>query len=515
MSSLSPPSSPPQLMSAVLEHHVGQDEELEHAFGTIMSPKFRRCVSADHVDDIRKSQIFLTRDEKDEFDVIPHRSENDHLSVVVARKMEKRKQAEIDFENAILSSRSLFDSRVVPPIVPPPPGSPVGGRHAGGPSLLIDPSKRWKLRLVRVIRIIQHYFIPLQLGILTAIIWANIDYQNYQQLWNPVGLDPHDFTFHFFVNDVFMTFFFGIAMVHVSTAVMEGGALYPIKRAMTPIMGTIGGVVGPAAIYLALVGIQGSFSSQYMGWAVCIATDISIAWLTAVQVFGDGTHPAIQFLLLLAVVDDVIGLIVIAVAFPVVETHPEWLGLLAASFAVSAALRWGLKANKWWWYVFLSGPVAWYSLYRAGVHPALALCVVIPFIPDRHNMEQFDHNCSLFVHIGLFFFALCNAGVQFNAIGFVTLNVAASLVLGKSLGIFFFTYLGMKIFGLVLPQNMKRRHLAITGTICSVGLTVALFVAELAFKDPELQNEAKLGALMTVLVTPLTIGVSKIFRLVK
>ena len=261
--------------------------------------------------------------------------------------------------------------------------------------------------------------------------------------------------------------------------------------------------------------IEGRFSSQYMGWAVCIATDISIAWLTAVQIFHDGHHPAIQFLLLLAVVDDVIGLVVIAVAFPVVEMHLEWLGLIGASVLVSAILRWGIKVEKWWWYVGLAGPVAWYSLYRAGIHPALALCVVIPFIPGRANMEQFDHNCSLFVHIGLFFFALCNAGVRLNTIGLVTLNVAVSLLVGKTVGIFLFTYLGMKAFGLVLPDGMKNRHLALTGTICSVGLTVALFVAELAFEDIQAQNEAKLGALITVLVTPIMIVSNRLFRLGK
>ena len=507
------PSSPPQLMSAVLEDHAHlDDEDVEHAFGTIMSPKVRRCVSADRVDEIRRSHMhlfgenFSSGNDRDFF--ARNRSENDHLSVAVAKQIERRKQAEKDIEREIFSSRSLFDSRVVPP----PLGTPDMGISSSDPTFS---QKRWKLQLVRFVRILQHYFIPLQLGIVTALIWANVDFENYQSLWNPPSADPHDFTFHFFVNDVFMTLFFGIAMVHVSTALMAGGALYPLKRAISPILGTVGGVVGPAATYLGLVAVEGKFSDQYMGWAVCIATDISIAWLTAVQVFKDGAHPAIQFLLLLAVVDDVIGLIVIAVAFPVVEMHLEWLGLLGGSVLVSVVLRWGFKAEKWWWYVALAGPVAWYSLFKAGIHPALALCIVIPFIPGRKNMEQFDHNCSLIVHIGLYFFALCNAGVQFNTIGLITLNIAVSLIVGKSIGIFVFTYLGMKMFGLALPENMKNRHLMLTGIICSVGLTVSLFVAELAFKDHQAQNEAKLGALITVLVTPLTIAFNKIFRLVK
>ncbi len=73
----------------------------------------------------------------------------------------------------------------------------------------------------------------------------------------------------------------------------------------------------------------------------------------------------------------------------------------------------------------------------------------------------------------------------------------------------------MGLFGLSLPDAMKKRHLALTGIICSVGLTVSLFVAELAFKDQDTQNQAKLGALITVLVTPMTIAFSRLFRLVK
>jgi NhaA family Na+:H+ antiporter len=296
-------------------------------------------------------------------------------------------------------------------------------------------------------------------------------------------------------------------MVHVTKAVMEGGALYPLKKAITPIFGTIGGVIGPAAIYLAMVGITGKFSTENMGWAVCIATDISIAWLTAVGVFG--THPAIQFLLLLAVVDDVIGLIVIAVAFPTGDMHPEWLALLAASIAVSCILRWFLKVKHWIFYIGIAGPVSWYSLFRAGVHPALALCLVIPFIPDEENLNKFDHSCSLLVHLGLYFFALCNAGVQVNIIGLTTLNVFVSLILGKFLGIFCFTLIGIRLFGLSLPDGMRRRDLSLTSLICGAGLTVALFVAELAFKDEVLRGEAKLGALLSVIVAPVAIVIGK------
>jgi NhaA family Na+:H+ antiporter len=312
------------------------------------------------------------------------------------------------------------------------------------------------------------------------------------------------------VNDIFMAFFFGVAMVHVTKALRPGGSLSPLKRALAPLFGTVGGVLGPAVLYLSLVAIQGNFATESSGWAVCIATDISVAWLVATVVFGSGTHPAVEFLLLLAVADDVIGLIVIAVAFPTGEMHPMWLLMVLAAIAICALFRWALKLEQWFFYVFIAGPISWYGLYMAGVHPALALCVVVPFIPGD-NIEKFDHNCSLIVHVGLFFFALCNAGVAFKEIGMVTLNITISLVFGKTVGIFLFTWLGVALAGLQLPDGMKKRHLALLAHVSGAGLTVALFVAELAFKDPIMRDQARLGALLTVIVGPSAICLESLF----
>lgn len=390
----------------------------------------------------------------------------------------------------IFSSRSLFDPRDLT-------------------ALMISSSDKnkqpsWGQRFNNMLLFTQHYFVFLQLGIVTALVWANAD-------WDSYSSSCLSQNFHFIVNDVFMALFFGIAVVHVTTALLPGGSLFPINKAITPLLGTLGGVLGPALLFLSLVALEGSFATQSQGWAICIATDISVAWLIATQVFGNGNHPAVQFLLLLAVVDDIIGLIVIAVAFPSGDLNLIWLLLLLASFAVSLLLRFVLNKTSWWLYVLIAGPLAWYSLFRAGVHPSLALCCVVPFIP-RDNLEKFDHQCSLFVHIGLFFFALSNAGVAFNGIGLLTLNVALSLVLGKTLGIFSFTFFGIKLSGLKLPTRMSLRDLALLAHVSGVGLTVSLFVAELAFEDRKLQDDAKLGALMSVLVAPSAILIGHLFN---
>src|SRR5699024_1541828 len=114
---------------------------------------------------------------------------------------------------------------------------------------------------------------------------------------------------HWLVNDIFMVFFFGIAAVEIVEAMLPGGALNPPSKAVNPLFGTLGGVLGPVAVYFALSYMIGGDQTEAInkGWGIPTATDIALAWLVARVVFGE-SHPAVNFLLLLAVADDAIGL---------------------------------------------------------------------------------------------------------------------------------------------------------------------------------------------------------------
>ena len=124
----------------------------------------------------------------------------------------------------------------------------------------------------------------------------------------------HFLTMHFLVNDIFMVFFFGIAAKEITEACLPGGSLNPIRKAINPLFGTLGGVLGPAGVYLLLNAVMGR-PEWSKGWGIPTATDIALAWLVARFLFGKG-HAAVSFLLLLAVADDGIGLGIIAVAYP-------------------------------------------------------------------------------------------------------------------------------------------------------------------------------------------------------
>ena len=396
----------------------------------------------------------------------------------------------------------------------------------------------------RALSLTQEYSLPLIVGVFAGLIFGNIDQHLYHVLvdFHVLGEDTtflgHPLTVHFLVNGVFMVFFFGIAAKEITDSLLPGGALNPIRTAMNPLMGTLGGVFGPASVYLLLAfifyGRGEDFPAVANGWGIPTATDIALAWLVARLAFGQG-HPAVNFLLLLAVVDDGIGLGIIAIFYP--DPHlpvkPEWLLLTVAGMGVAWGMR-RLKVRSWIPYIAVAGVMSWLGLLKAAVEPALALAPIVPFLPSTvdeardgrtgpatpeeqlqarsHSpLEQFEHQLKTFVDFGLFFFAFVNAGVTFGAINVVTFIVLASLIVGKTVGIAFFSIAGTWL-GFPLPHGMNIRHLVVVGLVAGMGLTVALFVADKAFTGPPFQEPAKMGALLSGLIAFLALGVAAVLK---
>lgn len=433
---------------------------------------------------------------------------------------------------------------------------------------------------------------------------------NLPHFW-PLGyrtqLFTHDVTLHFIVNDIFMVFFFGLAAKEVTEACLPGGSLNPPRKALSPLIGTIGGVVGPIAVFLLvnyalfMVGAFDGYESKYAlaareqlltaaaggvdaghivdardasahrrmlgggggdaglvvdaanfnfsspeaalglpelmhGWGVPCATDISLAWMVAAQVFPI-RHPAIEFLLLLAVADDAIGLVIIATAYgDPGKLQPLYLLLVLAGMLASAALRRVPHRIRDWWplYLLVGGLPCWVGLISAHLHPALALCFVVPLMPattyvksrsvtsptetsrssnttaavaaDTHGqahsgaLHAFEHALKLPVDLGMFFFTLANAGVQVNNVGPLTLTIFLSLLVGKLLGVLVLVVIADRCRLAPLNARMKAPDVAMVGTMAGIGLTVALFVAGEAYEQTRLQGEAKLGALLSGLI---------------
>lgn len=412
-----------------------------------------------------------------------------------------------------------------------------------------------------IVGALQEYSIPLIAGVFVALWAANHDYEWYHHLIDepllPFDIFGHAASLHFLINDIFMVFFFGIAAKEITDAVLPGGSLNPPSKAINPLLGTLGGVLGPVGVFFALTWLFYDGADNYAavanGWGVPTATDIALAWLVARLVFG-AKHTAVGFLLLLAVADDAIGLGIIAVAYPDPDHPVQIQNLLFAGGGMLVALGLRMAAvQNWVPYIFIGGGLAWYGLLSAYLHPALALVFIVPFLPaskptrgliseeedkagggllsedaeaareedpgwtaeigphhgDNSPLEAFEHFFKLPVDLGLFIFAFCNAGVPLAGIGDLTWVILGALVIGKTLGITAFSWVGAKL-GFPLPEGMDLKCLVLAGLVAGLGLTVALFVAGEAYPEAGLQGEAKMGALFSGLVFVLAIVMGRV-----
>ena len=428
--------------------------------------------------------------------------------------------------------------------------------------------------MYRVWNFVTNYSLLLIIGALIALVWANVDSHSYHHfveypVWfnNWIGVDigywqktygeGYDkfaggtekvLSFHYLVNDVLMAFFFAIAAKEVWEAVILKNGSLRGRKAATPLFATAGGMFGPIAVYLGLAAFLGSetYDAVARGWAIPTATDIAFSYLVGRLVFGAG-HPAVRFLLLLAIADDAAGLIILAVFYPSGELAPQWLLLsVAAAIGVYVLFNWlpryldrgdQLRRRSTWvrnklsfWPYLIAGALSWYGFQESGLHPALGLLPVVPTIPhaDRafgifSEAEQYltdllnhiEHILKHPVEIVLFFFGLLNAGVEFSSIGAPTWLVLAGLIIGKPIGVLVFGWIAARPLGLGLPAGMRIVDLAVIGCVAAIGFTVSLFIASVAFDPGPVQEAAKMGALFSFVAAVISIAAGIITRVEK
>lgn len=412
--------------------------------------------------------------------------------------------------------------------------------------------------MYRVWNFLTNYSLLLIIGALVALVWANINPGSYHHfvdfvIWDnaPIG-HLHDghrtLTLHYLVNDVLMAFFFAIAAKEVWEAVILKNGSLRGKKAATPLFATAGGMFGPIAVYLGLALFLGSdtYNAVANGWAIPTATDIAFSYLVGRMVFGAG-HPAVRFLLLLAIADDAAGLIILAIFYPSGDLAPQWLLVsLAAAIGVYVIFNWlptyldkdqaGRPVSTWvrrnlsFVPYLAAGCISWYGFMRSGLHPALGLLPIVATIPHadrafglfaeaetylRDLLNVIEHALKHPVEIVLFFFGLLNAGVEMSAIGDATWLVLAGLLIGKPLGILVFGWIAAKPLRLGLPEGMRIVDLVVIGCVAAIGFTVSLFVASVAFEAGPVQDAAKMGALFSFAAAGISIVAGKLFKVQK
>ena len=387
-------------------------------------------------------------------------------------------------------------------------------------------------------------------GAIVALVWANTDNESYKALLHlplfenglfydhnyfneqvTAGVDAPKkvFTLHYLVNDVFMALFFAIAGKEVFEATLPGGALSNFRTAATPLIATIGGMAGPALAYLgAAYFMVDNFSDYSNGWAIPCATDIAFSYLVARIVFGGG-HPAIPFLLLLAIADDALGLIILAVFYPQGEMAIHFMILPIIAIGIGLMMRKkGIKS--FWPYLLGPGVISWCGFALSGLHPALGLLPIIPTLPHASSdkglfnweemkchdtLNEFEHWWKNPVELVLGLFGLLNAGVVMESVGPATTFVLLGLFVGKPIGIWLCGVFASSVLGFGLPEGMGKRDLWVLGCAAGIGFTVALFVASVAFPPGGIQDAAKMGALASFGAAFLTIISGKVLRVQK
>ena len=354
----------------------------------------------------------------------------------------------------------------------------------------------------RALRVIVDNSLLLIAGAVAAIVWANVDGASYAHAAHAM---------HFVVNDIGMVFFFALATKEVVEAMRPGGALASPRQAALPLLAAVGGMLLPASIFV--VGANWSHHEELMrGWAVPCATDIAFSYLVARLIFPKNS-PAIPFLLLLAIADDALGLIVLAIFYP---SGPLALGQLLLWMAPAIGVAWFMRRRhvlSFWWYLAIPGTLSWIALYVGGIHAALALVPIVPFMPAaQKTLDRFEHAWKVPVQVILFFFGLANAGVPLSSVGSPTWLVLASLILGKPIGIVGMTLLG-ELGGLRRAAGLDTRSLIVVGVAAAIGFTVALFFATAAFAPSVLLDQAKMGALLSFLALPLALVTARVLGL--
>jgi NhaA family Na+:H+ antiporter len=349
-----------------------------------------------------------------------------------------------------------------------------------------------------------------------ALTWANSPWRDGYAVLSATTVGPAalhlDLSVADWAADGLLALFFFVVGLELKTEFVTG-SLRNVRLALVPILAAVLGMIGPAAVNTVVQVVSGS--GIYRGWAIPVATDIAFA-VAVLGIFGRGFPPALRtFLLTLAVVDDLLGIIVIAVF-----SSAGALDVLAllGSFAVVALF--GVLAQRRVtspWLLVPLGVLAWWLMHVSGVHATIAgvlLGMTVPAMrrPDEH--ESLTHRMvgrlnPLSAGIVLPVFAFFAAGVNIvdsgGVLGMITdpvaIGVYVGLPLGKFLGIFGGVALLLTVTRLRLDGGISLADIAPVSLVAGIGFTVSLLIASLSFPldDPH-SGHARVAVILGSLV---------------
>ena len=304
------------------------------------------------------------------------------------------------------------------------------------------------------------------------------------------------------INDGLMALFFLLVGLEIKQE-LTGGELSTWSRRALPGLAALGGMVVPSLFYVA---INQSNPAALNGWAIPTATDIAFS-LGVLAMLGARAPAGLKiFLTALAIIDDLFAVLIIALFYGA-GFSMLFLGLAAAAIAALLVLN-RMRVAQLWPYLIL-GAALWFFVLKSGIHATLAgvvLAFLIPSAPGR-KLEHALSNWVAFAIVPLFAFA--NAGVSLKGMSLgalaqpITLGVLVGLFIGKQVGVFGASWLGVKLGLGRLPSGTSWTALYGVAMLCGIGFTISLFIGALAFDDGHAQDAAKLGVLAGSLLSGL------------
>lgn len=292
------------------------------------------------------------------------------------------------------------------------------------------------------------------------------------------------------INDGLMAVFFFTVGLEIKREVMHGELSSPAKVVL-PIVGAVGGMAAPAAIYSY---INWGDPEAIRGWAIPSATDIAFA-LGVLSLLGSRVPTSLKvFLLTLAIADDLGAIVIIALFY---TTELSTASLVVASAAIMVLLWMNVRGVQGAAPYILVGLVLWTAVLKSGVHATLAGVILGLIIPatgrdenGRNTLERLEHELHgpvSFVILPLFAFA--NTGLSLAGLTLdtllqpVPLGIALGLFLGNQIGVFSFCFIAVKIGLARLPTGVGWKEMYGVSVLCGIGFTMSLFISSLAFTE--------------------------------
>ncbi len=362
-----------------------------------------------------------------------------------------------------------------------------------GPRLFARLSAREERSLADILRTETTGGILLLVGAVVALVWANSPasetYANLRELTFGPSAVHLDLSVEKWATDGLLTIFFFVIGLELKREIVDGELRRPATAAL-PIVAAIGGMAVPALFYVLVNAGRGDLN----GWAVPTATDIAFA-VAVLAVVGRSLPSSLRaFLLTLAVVDDLLAILVIAVFYSD-SIELTWLGLSALAIVAFGLLtRRGITTP---WLLLPLGVIAWALMHESGVHATIAgvmLGLVVPGVArgEGHSLaERFEHRWRpVSAGFAVPIFALVAAGVALDPQTLadavqdpVAQGVVLGLVLGKPIGILGTTWLVSRLTRTPLAEGLGWSDVAAVGAVAGIGFTVSLLIGALAFPE--------------------------------